>query len=626
MDPEHSALIPRSLALVEGRHPVKDSRAFGCERIGLSEICTRATITATTTAVTDSSMEVAMDALQDLVAELAAQDRVEDIEGRFAHEAPAAVMRWLSQHGWDRDDERLRLIGIACLNEPTEPRLQNCVRSLHSAIADLLTRSLVSCSQKPRLPAQDAEPLAAMLAAAILTPGPVGDVLLDVCASGGGRAELPVPPVATARGIDVDRRVTEVERTLNDLPATDERALQAAIELFTLGPGSTWVFGRLRRRAELLLREPTLRSTELGMRVWAAAAGMLSMADADRALADEAASVTLRTQVLGASPEALGGGLRSAWLLVRLDRFEEALEELERWRAVARAAAMDDHAAVMDAVEAHLRCSLGPLDLAVSVGTRAAAAARPTAVAGLARSWGSSSVIRAHLLAGEPAAAELVSRTAPSADERLDLGGIMLLLARGLLAVERDRPAVALRALVRVREHHRRVGVENLAGWPWLEAMVVSLHALNRSREAHALIEEVQPSVLAWGTPTLVAELHRARAVVATSLGERNRELAEVARLLAESPAVIDRSRTAPARRAGNAAGALGELTPRVREVAELAASGLSNAQIGMELGIASATVARHMSAALRATGAQNRTELARRLHEEVSHDQKPTT
>ncbi len=554
---------------------------------------------------------------------VAAQDHVEDIEGRLAREMPAAVMQWLSQRGWDRDDDRLRLIAIACLTDPAEPRLQDRVRSLHSALADLLTR--VS-SQKRRLAARDAEPLAATLVSAMLAPGAVGDLLLDVLAAGGVRAERPASPAAAARGIDIDRRVIELERTLDDLPATDERALQAADELFTLGPGSTWVFGRLRRRAELLMREPALRATEFGTRVWAAAAGLLSTANADRTLADEVASVTLRTQELGPSPEALVGGIRTAWLLVRLDRFEEALEQVERWRTIAHGAGMDDHAAALDAVEAHLRCSLGPLDLAACVGIRAAAAERNNAVAGLARSWGSASVIRAHLLAGEPAAAELASGAAPSADERLDLGGVMLLLARGLLDLDRRRPAVALKTLVRVREHHRRVGVENLAGWPWLEGMVVSLDTLNRSGEAHAVIDEVQERVLAWGTPTLRAELHRSRAVLATSLGERNRELAEVARLLAESPAAVDRSRMPTSRRSESGVRGLRDLTPRVREVAELAASGLSNAQIGTELGIASATVARHMSAALRATGAQNRTELARRLHDDISHPEDPTT
>ena len=54
----------------------------------------------------------------------------------------------------------------------------------------------------------------------------------------------------------------------------------------------------------------------------------------------------------------------------------------------------------------------------------------------------------------------------------------------------------------------------------------------------------------------------------------------------------------------------LGTLSPRQREVARLAATGLSNKQIGRELGITEGTVKAHMKEAMKALGAERRYEL----------------
>lgn len=56
------------------------------------------------------------------------------------------------------------------------------------------------------------------------------------------------------------------------------------------------------------------------------------------------------------------------------------------------------------------------------------------------------------------------------------------------------------------------------------------------------------------------------------------------------------------------------ELSPRERQVAELAAAGRTNAQIGTELFISVNTVEKHLSAALRKAGVGSRVELARHL------------
>ncbi len=55
-------------------------------------------------------------------------------------------------------------------------------------------------------------------------------------------------------------------------------------------------------------------------------------------------------------------------------------------------------------------------------------------------------------------------------------------------------------------------------------------------------------------------------------------------------------------------------LTERQHQILRLAAEGLSNREIGAELGITEGTVKIHVSSALRALGARNRTEAARLL------------
>ncbi len=57
-------------------------------------------------------------------------------------------------------------------------------------------------------------------------------------------------------------------------------------------------------------------------------------------------------------------------------------------------------------------------------------------------------------------------------------------------------------------------------------------------------------------------------------------------------------------------------LTTRQTEILRLAATGLSNREIGLQLGITEGTVKIHMSSALKTLGARNRTEAARLLQE----------
>ena len=78
-------------------------------------------------------------------------------------------------------------------------------------------------------------------------------------------------------------------------------------------------------------------------------------------------------------------------------------------------------------------------------------------------------------------------------------------------------------------------------------------------------------------------------------------------RQLPDGPGLVIRvTRTAPSR------GVLASLTPREREVARLAADGLTNAEIAERLGISPATVKDHISNVLARVGVRRRVELAR--------------
>lgn len=72
-----------------------------------------------------------------------------------------------------------------------------------------------------------------------------------------------------------------------------------------------------------------------------------------------------------------------------------------------------------------------------------------------------------------------------------------------------------------------------------------------------------------------------------------------------------------PARRAGGGRGYGDQLSPREREVADLAAAGRSNKQIARELFLSPKTVDKHIGAALRKLGVPSRSALARHLDRE---------
>jgi DNA-binding CsgD family transcriptional regulator len=188
-----------------------------------------------------------------------------------------------------------------------------------------------------------------------------------------------------------------------------------------------------------------------------------------------------------------------------------------------------------------------------------------------------------------------------------------------------------------------------------LPSAAEALVAAGAREEAAELIARAEQELRGLDAPLAPAALHYARGVVAESPTEfrgaaeayeavpapyhaaRSREQAgryprgEAARDLARAAAAYDRlgaswdrARVAslarksgvgiPAQHRGGRRGYGAELSPREREVAELAARGRTNSQIAKELFVSVSVVEKHLDSARRKLGARSRTELARLL------------
>lgn len=92
-----------------------------------------------------------------------------------------------------------------------------------------------------------------------------------------------------------------------------------------------------------------------------------------------------------------------------------------------------------------------------------------------------------------------------------------------------------------------------------------------------------------------------------------------VMRALSRHLAAPATERLAGERQFAEAGAALDQLTPREREVADLAARGLTNEQIARRLFVGVTTVKKHLGRALAKTGAHSRTQLAARWRESTA-------
>jgi DNA-binding NarL/FixJ family response regulator len=275
----------------------------------------------------------------------------------------------------------------------------------------------------------------------------------------------------------------------------------------------------------------------------------------------------------------------------------------------------------------------------------------------LPQQYGASFAARALLLAGELEEALATVKTAPvTPSSGRSMGSTMVSLASGLCGLAEGRLDEALDELLAVRADKRRAGAPNPAGWPWLEPAVVALIRLDRGVEAQLLARSELEPARRWGSPAVVATAQRALARTMKPSAERLELLEEGWRLVADSPAMVerglaanalatelgrsDRRHTSLSRMAQEAAMTAGvahcmeplawpeshaslplaSLSPREREVAELVSEGLTNVQIASRLFLSSRTVQAHVASALRKTGVKRRTQLARiLLHEELA-------
>jgi DNA-binding NarL/FixJ family response regulator len=461
---------------------------------------------------------------------------------------------------------------------------------------------------------------------------------------------------ALTRDDDVSGAVDALQVEAGRLGAHDRaHGVALEMELLALAPTDTVLFATVHRRFERL--RPELDPGDPAQRSLMLAGDELVVMS--RGSAKEA--IELAERALRETGEARTAGhalvhVRAAWMLLRAERFCEAHKELQRMLMSARLAGSVSDEAFVEAFLAYLRLQTGPMRAAVDHGIRACELGAQAGWS-LPQQYGASFGARALLLAGqlEQALATVVTAPVTPACGR-SMGSTMVSLASGLCRLAEGRLDEALDELLAVRDDKRRAGAPNPAGWPWLEPAVITLLRLDRADEAQRLARAELEPAQRWASPTVVATAQRALARTMESSSERLGMLEEGWRLVASSPAVLERGLAANAlvtelgranrrhaslsqlaRDAAAIAGvapsmeplgwtrsdtpsALESLSPREREVAVLVSEGLTNDQIARRLSVSPRTIQAHVASALRKTGVGRRTQLARLvLHEDLT-------
>lgn len=405
--------------------------------------------------------------------------------------------------------------------------------------------------------------------------------------------------------------VRDLERRLREPGLTEKARMRLVADLLAIAPTSLYAMSRARVHAAPLIEQPPPRA-KAARRVWVAAAETIGMGEGDLTLTERGVDVAL---TLGIGAEAARDPLafaRTAWALLRLERFTEAIALLTRARRGPRASG--PLAAWRDGLEAYALHLAGSQADAVEAGRRAAMGTGPGVQLGRAFA------ARALIAQGRsPAARRLLDGPAPRS-----LSGSAIRLVKAELDLAEGRPAAALRGCESVSEDLRRAGVRNPAGWPWARTAIEAALQLGHRDEALRLLEGLERRSARWPTPLVRAELLRCHAALAEMPEARTALLRQAAEVLAGGEAHAEAARVA--RLAGIAPpadgdppageGLLAALTPRGREVADLVAAGLRDREIAERLGLSVRTVHRHVAGALRATGARNRAALARLVAE----------
>jgi len=234
---------------------------------------------------------------------------------------------------------------------------------------------------------------------------------------------------------------------------------------------------------------------------------------------------------------------------------------------------------------------------------------------------------RAARVAGSAAAAGAPagpSKRSPTLGER------QLWVARAEIALIEQRPDTALQIADARLEVERAGNPTSVLGVPRLSLVrAEALSALGRHEEAEGTLEVARAEAtqqgakpMLWRVEAALGHVHRAQRkrlearrafdtarALADELAEKVPDPDLRARFLEGLDAIIP---AAPAPSAGRAAKeALGGLTQRERDVAELVAQGKANRVIGRELGIGERTVEGYVASALGKLGFTSRTQLA---------------
>jgi len=210
------------------------------------------------------------------------------------------------------------------------------------------------------------------------------------------------------------------------------------------------------------------------------------------------------------------------------------------------------------------------------------------------------------------------------------LGERQLWMARAEIALIEQRPDTALQIADARLEVERAGNPASVLGVPRLSLVrAEALSALGRYEEAERTLEMARAEAtgqsarpLLWRIEAALGHVHRAQRkrlearrafdtarALADELAEKVPDPDLRARFLEGLDAVIP---AAPAPSAGRAAKeALGGLTQRERDVAELVAQGKANRLIARELGIGERTVEGYVASALGKLGFTSRTQLA---------------
>jgi DNA-binding CsgD family transcriptional regulator len=272
--------------------------------------------------------------------------------------------------------------------------------------------------------------------------------------------------------------------------------------------------------------------------------------------------------------------------------------------------------------------------------------------------WAACAQLAAAVLAGRRGDAAASAELTAGGERVLLMAGVppllaLVQLARGTEALGAGRYDQAYEQLARIFDPHDTVYHPHLRAWGLVDLAEAASYA-GRQDPARALLDELVPLAATTGSPLLLAgvtvarplladpgdardlfegalgadladwPLHRARLQLAYGMWLRRRRSADAREHLRAARDALDKAGAVPwARRARQELDAAGErsdqpvpnalaaLAPQELQIARLAASGLTNRQIGQQLYLSHRTVGHHLYLVYPKLGITSRGELA---------------